>query len=240
MEEYKVAKQVGDNDRQQILMQEISGIYSQHKVHPLSPFATSLISAPVFISFFLALRDMSALEFMREGGTLWFPDLTAADPYFILPVAAGLSFLTVVEKGMDVETAQPQSKFMKNIFRVMAVGSVPLMATFPAALSLYWVTNNLCTMVLTMSLRVPTVRRMLSIPALPGNVTESTATKPASMGFWQGFQLGKEMAQKDQQSQTPIKNKKQIQQALARHTQLKQQPPKYEASTQSEQQQGRQ
>lgn len=57
-----------------------------------------LIQLPLFISFFLALRKMSFLpvEALKTGGTLWFPDLSAADPYFILPIlCAGTMLLTI-------------------------------------------------------------------------------------------------------------------------------------------------
>lgn len=44
--------------------------------------------APVFISFFIALRKMAYLPVpsLQTGGLLWFVDLTAADPFYILPV----------------------------------------------------------------------------------------------------------------------------------------------------------
>ncbi len=44
--------------------------------------------APVFLSFFMALRKMSnyPVESMKEGGMLWFPDLTIMDQFYILPV----------------------------------------------------------------------------------------------------------------------------------------------------------
>ena len=57
-----------------------------------------LVQLPLFVSFFLALRKMSYLpvDALKTGGVFWFPDLTAADPYFILPVlCAGTMLLTI-------------------------------------------------------------------------------------------------------------------------------------------------
>jgi YidC/Oxa1 family membrane protein insertase len=58
---------------------------------------------PLFISMFLATRDMSSLPIpgMKTEGVLWFTDLSAPDPYMIMPVAAGFGFLAVMEVGGD-------------------------------------------------------------------------------------------------------------------------------------------
>lgn len=50
------------------------------------------------ISTFLGIRKMCKLpvESMKEGGTLWFSDLTIADPFYILPTLSVLGILAVV------------------------------------------------------------------------------------------------------------------------------------------------
>lgn len=53
---------------------------------------------PVFLSFFIGLRKMADLPVpsLQTGGLLWFPDLTVADPFYILPLAVtGTMFLTL-------------------------------------------------------------------------------------------------------------------------------------------------
>ena len=54
---------------------------------------------PFFISFFLAVRGLAnyPLESMMYGGTLWFPDLTVADPYYILPVFTAVTMFITME-----------------------------------------------------------------------------------------------------------------------------------------------
>ena len=54
---------------------------------------------PVFISFFIALRKMSyhPVPSMQTGGLFWFTDLTAADPYFILPLAVTGTMFFILE-----------------------------------------------------------------------------------------------------------------------------------------------
>ncbi|ETE62324.1 Mitochondrial inner membrane protein OXA1L, partial [Ophiophagus hannah] len=55
--------------------------------------------APIFISFFFALRKMAEcpVPSMQTGGLWWFTDLTAADPYYILPVMASVTMWIVTE-----------------------------------------------------------------------------------------------------------------------------------------------
>lgn len=55
--------------------------------------------APVFISFFIALRKMAYLPVpsLQTGGLLWFTDLTAADPFYILPLAVTGTMFFILE-----------------------------------------------------------------------------------------------------------------------------------------------
>lgn len=58
-----------------------------------------MVQLPLFVSFFLGIRQMAnlPLESMKTGGLLWFPDLTIADPYFLLPMLSAASMLLTVE-----------------------------------------------------------------------------------------------------------------------------------------------
>ncbi|MEE6528517.1 hypothetical protein FKM82_030912, partial [Ascaphus truei] len=71
----------------------------KHDVNPLRGFLVPLVQAPIFISFFVALRKMSYLPVpsMQSGGIWWFSDLTAADPFYILPVIVTFSMWAVLE-----------------------------------------------------------------------------------------------------------------------------------------------
>ncbi|MBN3290553.1 OXA1L protein, partial [Polypterus senegalus] len=71
----------------------------KHDVNPLRGFLVPLVQAPVFISFFVALRKMAYLPVpsMQTGGTLWFTDLTMADPYYILPLAVTGTMCAIIE-----------------------------------------------------------------------------------------------------------------------------------------------
>lgn len=65
----------------------------------LSKWSLVSVQAPVFISFFIALRKMAYLPVpsFQTGGLLWFPDLTAADPFYILPLAVTGTMFFILE-----------------------------------------------------------------------------------------------------------------------------------------------
>ena len=73
---------------------------------------------------------------------LWISDLSVQDPYFVLPVLMGVSMF-VQQKIMPTTMDPTQAKMML----ILPVGLTFLFVTFPAGLVLYWVTNNVLTIV---------------------------------------------------------------------------------------------
>lgn len=98
-QEYQVAQKIyndpGAKMRRDLKMAEI---YATHQCQPWKLFAFVVLQAPLFISYFFAVKGLAARfpDFVA-GGTLWFADLSASDPFFLLPVAAGLSLMSVLE-----------------------------------------------------------------------------------------------------------------------------------------------
>ena len=99
MKRANVYKEAGNMQKRTEELVKLSGVYQKHGCNPLMMFAMPMLQIPVFVSFFFALRKMAAapVESMTYGGTLWFTDLTVADPFFALPLMACLTFLTNVE-----------------------------------------------------------------------------------------------------------------------------------------------
>ncbi|XP_067870250.1 mitochondrial inner membrane protein OXA1L isoform X2 [Heterodontus francisci] len=71
----------------------------KHDVNPLRGFLVPLIQAPIFISFFVALRQMAYLPVpsLQTGGLWWFTDLTASDPFYLLPIIVTSSMWGILE-----------------------------------------------------------------------------------------------------------------------------------------------
>ena len=120
-----------DHNMKLKLQQEMLSLFKIHKVNPLYAALLPIFQIPLFVTFFLALQNMGTFyPALSTGGILWFTDLTAADPFYILPVLNSLSFLLMVEIGAD----GMQDENMGNVkwgLRGLAVAMIPLTATMP-------------------------------------------------------------------------------------------------------------
>lgn len=108
---------------------------------------------------------------LSTGGILWFMDLGAADPTYILPGVVTAAFLAVTEVGMDGMKLEGSPQ-MKLIFRVLPVIFLPVTVSMPAGCLLYWFTSNCFAIVQTLAMRNPTIKKKLNIPDIPSKVTD--------------------------------------------------------------------
>ncbi|KAJ3299188.1 Mitochondrial inner membrane protein oxa1l [Blyttiomyces sp. JEL0837] len=158
----------GDMARAQNAMKKMQAEYVKANVSPFS-MLWGLAQAPVFMSVFFALRAMADLPVpgFENGGFLWVTDLTAADPTYILPVVASFTMLTVMEFSMEGAAAggsAAQAQTMRNLFRGMILITLPITASFPAAVFMYWVSTNFFTLLQFFALKDPKIRKMLKLP----------------------------------------------------------------------------
>lgn len=103
---------------------------------------------------------------LSVGGFLWVPNLIEADASYILPVVWCITNLINIELGV-LERNNPSSKamnFMTGVFRVIMVAVLPIAASVPSCLSLYWCTSSLCALAQNLILMSPTVKRTFGIP----------------------------------------------------------------------------
>ncbi|KAI3436771.1 hypothetical protein D9Q98_006183 [Chlorella vulgaris] len=149
----------------------VLAVWAKYKCNPMKSLAGMFVQAPIFIGFFSALRGFAAhkVPSLAEGGTLWFTDLTVADPTYMLPALAGLSFLATIELGAaDGMQGQPEEmqKKMKTMMRVVAL-AVPLVsASLPASVFMYWSASNVFSLVQSSLLKLPAVKRAVGLPDL--------------------------------------------------------------------------
>ena len=105
----KRAKEDGNQYEMQRLQLETKQLFVDNNCGPLRGLVPPLFQMPLFIIFFLAIRGMAnaGLPDFTTGGIAWFTDLTAPDPYYVLPIlssAATLATLQVGEFGMPEKT----------------------------------------------------------------------------------------------------------------------------------------
>jgi len=176
--------------------QQVMRVWTKYNANPLKSMATIFVQAPLFIGFFSALRGLAAAKVpsLVEGGTLWFHDLTVADPTYALPLIASGSFLLMIElnaaDGMQGQPEKMRSRF-KNIMRGVAVLIVPFTIDLPAAVFMYWSASNLISLVQSSLLKRPSIKKAFGIPTLttsgapesplindPGKPVETFSSKP--------------------------------------------------------------
>jgi YidC/Oxa1 family membrane protein insertase len=167
---------------QQNFSKNISALFKRYDVKPLRAFIAPVIQLPLFMGMFFGLQKMDRIypEELANGGMFWFPDLTAPDPYAILPILSGVTFLGMLEMGKDQMTAtgsKGQGLFMLNAFRIMSIAMVPFLMSFDTSMLCYWTANNTLTLVQTALLKQRKVRDALGIweppKPIPGQETPS-------------------------------------------------------------------
>ncbi|ABE46781.1 membrane protein insertase YidC [Polaromonas sp. JS666] len=123
-------------DKPQEMQQAMMKIYREEKVNPMGGCFPIMVQIPVFIALYWVL--LSSVEMRNAPWVLWIHDLSAPDPFFILPVLMTLT--TMLQTALNPAPPDPmQAKlmwFMPLIFSVMFF-------FFPAGLVLYWITNNI-------------------------------------------------------------------------------------------------
>ncbi|EME29894.1 Mitochondrial inner membrane protein oxa1-2 [Galdieria sulphuraria] len=158
------AKERGNSEKVEEYNKKYMEILRVNKANPMKALFAPLAQTPVFIAFFFSLRKLSQIEpTFSSGGTLWFTDLSAPDPYYILPVACSSILLTTLQFGGETaSTATSRTAF--NMMRLMALSIIPFTYQMPSALFCYWVPNNLFSLAQTLLFKVPTVRKVLKLP----------------------------------------------------------------------------
>ena len=123
----------------QRMQQETLKLYKEHGVNPLSGCLPMMIPMPVLIALFFVFQN--TIE-MRGVPFMWLPDLSAPDPFYILPVFMGGSlYLTqMITMKISGSAGNPQ---MKMMMYMMPIVLTVVFWRFPAGLNLYYATMNL-------------------------------------------------------------------------------------------------
>jgi len=134
----KTLKEEHGDDRMK-MSQEMMAIYKEEKVNPMAGCLPILMQMPIFLALYWVLVE--SVELRHAPWILWIQDLSAMDPWFILPLLMGASMF--VQQQLNPQPADPmQAKVMKFLPIIFTA----FMLFFPAGLVLYWTVNNLFSM----------------------------------------------------------------------------------------------
>ncbi|ABY70008.1 60 kD inner-membrane protein [Actinobacillus pleuropneumoniae serovar 3 str. JL03] len=128
-------------DDRQRMSQEMMKLYKEEKVNPMGGCLPILIQMPIFIALYWTF--MEAVELRHAPFFGWIQDLSAQDPYYILPLLMGASMFLLQKMSPSPVTDPVQQKVMT----FMPVMFTVFFLWFPSGLVLYWLTSNIITIV---------------------------------------------------------------------------------------------
>ena len=129
----KALKEQYGDDRERY-SKEMMELYKREKINPMSGCLPILIQIPVFIALYWVLLE--SVEMRQAPFALWIKDLSAQDPYYVLPILMGASMFVTTWMSPTTDPMQ------RRIFLAMPVVFTVFFLFFPAGLVLYWLVNN--------------------------------------------------------------------------------------------------
>lgn len=157
----------------------LSGIYKLHNIHPFAIFLSPLLQIPIFWYVSTDLRkivngrDPALAQELVDAPIGWIPDLTEPDPWFGLPVLAGLCLYANVEVAVGKRTLSGEAAsksdtaaLLKDVFQSFAVFMPCFSSQLPAGIQIYLVTSFIYTAVQSAALRTESFRRVVGLPSL--------------------------------------------------------------------------
>jgi YidC/Oxa1 family membrane protein insertase len=125
------------NDRER-LNREIMELYRDNRVNPLGGCLPMLVQIPVFFALYKVL--LVSIELRQAPFALWITDLSLKDPYYVTPLIMGATMF--IQQKMTPSTMDPMQA---KLFLIMPVVFTFLFLNFPSGLVIYWLVNNLLT-----------------------------------------------------------------------------------------------
>jgi YidC/Oxa1 family membrane protein insertase len=122
-------------DDRQKQSQEMMNLYKTEKINPLGGCLPILVQMPVFLALYWVLQE--SVELRHAPWILWIKDLSAMDPYLVLPLLMGASMF--IQQKLN---PAPPDPMQAKIMQWMPVMFTFFFLWFPAGLVLYWVVNN--------------------------------------------------------------------------------------------------
>jgi YidC/Oxa1 family membrane protein insertase len=128
-------------DNPEKLQKEMMKLYKEHGFNPLAGCLPMLLPWPVLIALFFVFQNTIEL---RGVPFLWLPDLSAPDPYYILPAFLGISMFLL--QWVSMRSMPQQNSQMKMMMYVMPVMMVFIFFQLASGLNLYYSTANIATL----------------------------------------------------------------------------------------------
>lgn len=158
-------------------------LWKKHGVNPFGGCLPQLVQMPVWFAMYTTLQTAAEMYHTRF---LWFKDLSAPDPYYVMPLLLGgfmiIQQRIVPQQGMDPMQQKMMSWMMPIVFTVM-------MLFLPAALGVYMLTNSI--LGIAQQLVLEQVAPRSKDDGDKGIVVKQKGEKPKNAKLGDGFGKGK-------------------------------------------------
>ena len=131
----KDLQEIHKGDKQQ-MQQAMMAMYKEHKINPLGGCLPVLLQIPVFIALYWVI--LGSVELRQAPFYGWITDLSAPDPYFILPIMMGGAMFAQTKL-----SPTPPDPTQAMIIRILPLFFTIFSLFFPSGLVLYWLVNTL-------------------------------------------------------------------------------------------------
>lgn len=167
------------------LDKQLTKLILRDNCHPMKTSVVLWAQIPFWICQSFAIRNLLSLypdplsidahiifTSLSVGGFGWIPNLTEVDASYILPVTLGLVNLTIIEISSMTRTTPPGKiqKCVTWLFRGFSIVMIPIAASVPSCLTLYWTTSSLAALSQNLAFMSPIVKRLVGIPAAPSHL----------------------------------------------------------------------
>ena len=187
------AKNASPSQRLELLIamwQSLKGVYKLHNVNPFAILKSPLMQIPVFWYFSVDIRklvnggDPALAQELTENGFLWVTDLTEPDPWYGLPVLAGMFLYLNVEvavgkQSLSGETASKSNlaRYLKDGFQSLAVLMPCLVSQSPAGVQVYLLTSFIFTLFQGAALRHDPFREAVGLQSRNAQLADGKFVK---------------------------------------------------------------
>lgn len=167
------------------LKKQWKNLIVRENCHPFKASLVIWIQIPIWVCMSFALRNLvnmnppsgaALVTFMEmsAGGIGWIPNLTVPDHSWIIPVGFGLTNVAIIEVQRMSKLRQPSKSYnvFTNIFRVFSIVMIPVAASVPSCMCLYWMTSSSFGLLQNVILLSPSLRRKLRIPEAPSELED--------------------------------------------------------------------
>jgi len=128
-------------DNPEKLQKEMMKMYKEHGFNPLAGCLPMLLPWPVLIALFFVFQNTIEL---RGVPFLWLPDLSAPDPFYVLPAFLGISMFLL--QWVSMRSMPQQNPQMKMMMYGMPIMMVFMFSQLASGLNLYYATANIATL----------------------------------------------------------------------------------------------